>query len=470
MTRTASRLASAGAVLVLFTLFAGEAIRDTVSWWGFAVWDGLVFLLLVGAAVAVRRRGALSGPERQADGRSGSLVRRLRDRGHGVVLLAAFLAWAVLSVAWSYYRGVTLLAIAVLLVTTFAAVVLYLWVGWPGVVRALAGALQAILALSLLFEFVVAAVIRHPILPVFPFDPSKGSDVPAAYYWSRGLLFEGGRIQGILGNANLLGFVALLALIVTACLLAAGRIRRDLGIAGIALAVATLALTRSSTVTVAAAASAVVLALMLLWRRTPTTPPQRRSGFWALVVVLALAAVGAVAANRALLSLLGKSDDLTGRLDIWTAVSGLVAQRPVLGWGWISYWVPGTKPYEGLAVRKGVQYLQAHNAFLDVTVQLGVIGLLLFLAFLVAVCVAVARSGRIARAGAGPSDWVFDRVLPALLLTALLAQALAESRLLVEGNWALLCLLALSAGRREAPKPASSLATPAAAAPRESTP
>jgi exopolysaccharide production protein ExoQ len=40
--------------------------------------------------------------------------------------------------------------------------------------------------------------------------------------------------------------------------------------------------------------------------------------------------------------------------------------------------------------------------------------------------------------------------LPLLLLTALLAQAMAESRLLIEGNWALLAALsvALPWGRR----------------------
>jgi exopolysaccharide production protein ExoQ len=443
---------------VLFTLFAGEAIRDTGSWWGFAIWDGAVFVLLAAVAMGLWRskgglvarrplRGLLNLWDSAAAAGKWS---RLLDRR---VLLGAFIGWAVLSVVWSAYRPVTLLAIGVLLATTFAAVVLYGWIGWTSVTRAFAVALQAILVLSLLFEFVVAAVIRHPILPVFPFDPRRGDDVPAAYYWSRALLFEGGRIQGILGNANLLGFVALLALIVTGCLLVAGRIRRSLGIAGVVLAVLMLALTRSSTVILAGAACVVVLALMLLWRRTAGTPPQRRTGFWALLAFLVLAVVAGVAANRALLPLLGKSEDLTGRLDIWSAVGGLVSQRPVLGWGWISYWVPGTKPYEGLAVRNGVQYLQAHNAFLDVTVQLGVIGLLLFVAFLVAICVGVARSGAHGGPGAAtpPGDWVFDRVLPALLLAALLTQALAESRLLVEGNWALLCLLALSAGLRSAP-------------------
>ena len=77
---------------------------------------------------------------------------------------------------------------------------------------------------------------------------------------------------------------------------------------------------------------------------------------------------------NALLGLFGKSDDLTGRLDIWNAVIGLAAQRPWFGWGWVGYWPPWVEPFDGLAVRNGVEYLQAHNAWLDVWLQLGIVG------------------------------------------------------------------------------------------------
>ena len=60
------------------------------------------------------------------------------------------------------------------------------------------------------------------------FAPTPGGRVDPIEYWSRNNLFEGGRIQGIVGNANLLGPLCLLAIIVFAIRLAAGAPRRAL--------------------------------------------------------------------------------------------------------------------------------------------------------------------------------------------------------------------------------------------------
>ena len=439
-------------VLTFFTLFAGEALRNTLSWYGFAAWDGAMLVtLVVVAIVRARRAGTRAAP---LLGRRPPLP---------TLLVGGFVLWAALSLLWSNYRLSTLLALVILLVTTLAAVLLHRWIGWAGITTALTTALHIILGLSLLFELGVALLIGRPILPVFPIDVEPGMKIPQAFYWSRALLFEGGRIQGILGNANLLGFVALLALILTACLLVGRRMSPVTGIGGLALAALMLALTRSSTVIVAAAACVLVVAMMLLWRRGSHG---HRGAFFAGGVVLVVLAGVAVAARGPLLALAGKSADLTGRLDIWNAVAGLIAERPILGWGWVSYWVPWVEPFSGLAVRNGVEYLQAHNAYLDVLFQLGPVGLVLFVGAIVATAVSIGRDGVLpdvargnaaivgaweaderrapAEDGEGMRMFVLARILPALLLTALVTQALAESRLLVEGNWAVLVALALA--------------------------
>ncbi|MCU1438812.1 MAG: exopolysaccharide production protein [Naasia sp.] len=433
---TRQRLQRWWGTAALFTLFAGEAFRNTLSWYGFAAWAAVIFGL-GGAILAELLR------ERPVPARS--LL-----RSPAVVLLGAFVTWATMSLIWSDYRGATLLAVLVMIVTTLTAATLLATLGWRGVVDALLRALLAIVVLSLLFELIVA-LVGQPVLPVFPINVEPGGEVPASFYWSRAELFDGGRIQGILGNANLLGFVALLLVIVTGCLLAGGAVRRGTGWAAIILAAGTLALTRSSTVLAAALATGVVLLLAVLWRRN------RIAGAVALVAaVTALASAGSVAAPL----IVSASDDLTGRIDIWTTVGGLFTERPVLGWGWTSYWQPWVPLFQELAVRKGVVYLQAHNAYLDVAFQLGALGLLLFLGLVVGTCVAVARNGLPARADfrAGTrrlaesaseaptahGDWYLGRLLPGLLLAALLTQALAESRLLVEGNWALFCVVVLA--------------------------
>jgi O-antigen ligase len=106
----------------------------------------------------------------------------------------------------------------------------------------------------------------------------------------------------------------------------------------------------------------------------------------------------------------------------------------------VSYWVPWVKPFKGLAERKGVEYLQAHNAWLDVWLQLGIIGLVIL------ICLVVTTFGRawiaaVDRPRFGIADtapYSALTLLPLLVLAALIAQSAAESRLLVESGWMLL--------------------------------
>jgi exopolysaccharide production protein ExoQ len=414
------------ATLVFFSVLAGQFWRNLLGWWGF----GAIALIIVAGSIwfLVSMKPAWTW--------------RTFPKS-----LAAFMVLATLSVAWSAYPGASALGITLQWITTLAALFLAFCLSWTELVRTLAVALRLILGLSVLFEAVVAVIIGHAVLPFWVEYTGK---IPAAFYWSRGLLLEGGPVEGIVASRNLLGFLALLALIVFAVQLAAGTVTRGAGTFWVALAVGMLWLTRSATVTVALAA--VVLALLFaLWARR--VPPLGRRGLY-LTAGLGAAAVvtGAVAFSSTLLGLLGKSEDLTGRFDIWNRVIDLAGQRPVQGWGWVSYWAPWVEPFDGLAVRKGVQYLQAHNAWLDVWLQLGILGLIVFGALAASTLwrswfLAVDRP----RLGiADTSPYSVAALLPLLLLVALLAQSLAESRLLVESGWVLLLVLAVKTKRPSA--------------------
>ena len=69
---------------------------------------------------------------------------------------------------------------------------------------------------------------------------------------------------------------------------------------------------------------------------------------------------------------LNRSDDLTGRAtDIWPVVLAMAAEHPILGVGFGNAWF-----LEGeLSLAVGVE--QAHNGYLDVYLQLGLVGCLL---------------------------------------------------------------------------------------------
>jgi O-antigen ligase len=284
---------------------------------------------------------------------------------------------------------------------------------------------------------------------VAPNFTDYGDDAPMAFFWSRGLLFQGGPIEGIVASRNLLGMIALLGLIVFGSLLAAGSIRRAQGIGWLVVAGAVMLLTRSATVILVAVVVLVALGFAL-WARK-VGPDRRRGVYWAAAGALVASAALLLVFWNALLAVFGKSDDLTGRLDIWNAVIGLALERPWFGWGWIGYWQPWVEPFDGLAVRNGVEYLQAHNAWLDVWMQLGIVGLVAFASIAVG---ALWRSWFLAvdrpRDDAGlPLPHSAAALVPLLLLVALLGQSLAESRILIEGGWLLLIAIAWSTKQRQ---------------------
>jgi exopolysaccharide production protein ExoQ len=80
-----------------------------------------------------------------------------------------------------------------------------------------------------------------------------------------------------------------------------------------------------------------------------------------------------------LFSLLGKDVTLTGRTEIWDAVMTSIAKRPFLGYGYQAFWL-GFKG-ESYRIILTVTWAlgQAQNGFLDVTLEMGVIGLALVL-------------------------------------------------------------------------------------------
>ena len=392
-----------------FTLAAGDVWRYLLSWWG---WGAIIVIFVTLAVI--------------------ELVRSRVDVRRMPLLLFATLALMVLSIAWSAYPGASALGVVATLCTTVYAVFLATCFTWAELVDALARAMRIVLAASLLFELVVALFVRGPVTPLWV-DYSDLDKIPQAFYWSRDLLFAGGRIQGIVGNANILAMAALLSLIAEVARAVAGRGARAASAGWVLVAVLVIGLTRSSTVFVAGAAVAVVV--LFAWFARRGSGLRRIATSVGLLVVIALGVAGAFLFRGPLLQLLGKSDDLTNRFDIWAIVTNLAAERPVAGWGWVSYWAPWVEPYDDLVVIKGVTYLQAHNAWLDVYLQLGIIGLVVVGLFVLTTLV---RGWSYALDG--PRD---AALVPLALLVAVLVQGLAESRLLIEIGWALLVLVSI---------------------------
>lgn len=417
-------LAFAG--FTFFTLFAPDFWRNAISWWG---WGAAVLLCLAGSIVFLIRARP-----------------RVPARKWPKTLLL-FLLLCIVSIAWSSYRPETVVAAVAQLATTTAAAFFALCLSWQQILRALGAAFRWIIGLSLIFELIVSLVIRHHILPLFTTYQYPSGKLPNAFYWSRDLLLHGGQIQGIVGNSDILGMITLFALIVFGIQLADRTVNRTAGIVWLVLAGITFLLTRSSTVTVALAVVVVVL-LFAWWGRS--VPQSRRVPVYVTAAaVIVVGAASVILFWGTITKLLGKSADLTGRTDIWDKVIHLAQQKPYFGWGWISYWAPWVEPFKGLAIRNKVEYLQAHNAYLDVWLQLGILGLVIF-ALLVLTVFGRAWFKAVDRApfdeqGVVRADVPYTAItlLPLLFMAALIAQSFTESRLLIEAGFALLAMFSI---------------------------
>lgn len=427
---TAPRRASAldwfGA-FAFFVVLAGDVFRYGITWFG---WIAVVLVTVAILGILLARRW------------------HEVNRDQLPYPLFVFCGLTVLSIAWSNYRLFTLAGSFATIITVIGGVSLAIILGRERLLWALGTALKFVLGLSLVFEFIVSVFVRHPVLPWWV---NYGTEkIHPAEYWSRDLLFTGDRIQGIVGNSNLLGFAALLGLIVFAIQLAARTVRVGWGLFWLAVAALCILLTRSATVTVALVLVVVVWIVLYLIRRTPSETGRRRI-YLASLVVLVVGIIAAIVLRGSVLALLNKSQDLTGRTSIWGEVIRLAGQRPIGGWGWISYWFPGIPPFNQHKefVNGGVQLLQAHNAWLDVWFQLGIIGLLVFGGLMLSTTVrawilAVDLPFIAPRQRAAYSPLT---LLPILVLVALLAQSLAESRLLIEYGMLLVSVFAVTTKR-----------------------
>ena len=363
--------------------------------------------------------------------------------------LLLFVGLATVSLLWSAYPAGTALGLLRTWLVVVMALAIAIEYSWPEIVAGLASALRGVLWVSWLFEIIVAVVFRRPVVALVPpvgVSPDELVDPPKLLQWSRNelfALFDDGRLQGIVGNATIFAFLAILGLAVfIAEWMIAGRGARLVPSLSIGLAVASLLATKSATAIVAGLVAVVFVGAVLVVRRAADGRPRLLTRL-AIGTAAILAIVGAIALRGQLLGLLGRSSDLTGRVDIWATVMETAWQRPVAGHGWIGYWLPWIEPFDSLVYQHGVRQLQAHSAWVDVMLQLGLIGVLVFATLIVTT---VWRAGRlIERVPAGqPIGTIASATVPLALAGILVAQSFAESRILVESGLALLVIIAMA--------------------------
>lgn len=394
-------MARAFTLACLGTVFASFAIESLSS--AVTLSAVVAILCLIGAAILWVRRDELS-PLRIAPSS-----------------LLAFLVWALVSLIWSTDRGDTVFGWASLFGFAFLAITVGHIRDTLQTVRALGDTLRVLLALSLGVEILSGILIDMPI-------PVLGVE---------GLLAQGGPVQGIFGSRNMLGFVAVLALITFVVEWRTQSVKSPLAIGSIALAGALAFWSASPTVLVLAAAVGVVTAALTIVRHT--SHERRNLVQWTLGTLVAIGLVVAFVLRHQIIRLLDAGSDFSLRGDLWNTILDFVAIKPIQGWGWFGSWARGEYPFTYINFQLDDRHQSALNAFFDVLLQLGTAGLVLFLLL---GGIALIRSWLVASVRRS----VVYAWTPITLVT-LAVESMFESFTIVGAGWFMLVLCALRAGQ-----------------------
>jgi exopolysaccharide production protein ExoQ len=110
---------------------------------------------------------------------------------------------------------------------------------------------------------------------------------------------------------------------------------------------------------------------------------EARLGILTVGLLIVLVVVGFVTNFELILTSLGRDPTLTGRTDIWAVLLEKAGQRFWLGYGFQAFWSPGMDGEAAdLWYRNRYIVDTAHNGFIDILLQFGVVGLGIFFASL----------------------------------------------------------------------------------------
>ncbi|NKR74011.1 hypothetical protein GS492_15325 [Rhodococcus hoagii] len=237
--------------------------------------------------------------------------------------------------------------------------------------------------------------------------------------------------RGIFVHSNLFATVCALALVTLAVEWVIRPQSRKFTAVWIAVAGVTLWVTDSRTGQVTLAA-AVLVVLAVEWVKKRNS--RYRSVAVGVAGALGLAAL--VAENLSLSSLsmaMGRSADLTGRTEIWSATLREVERSPWLGGGFLTVWRDDSPVALRIRSSLGFRAAHAHNGYLDILLQLGIVGLVMFSAL---VFLLIWRSYR---------SYLRERtvyfVWPIAIGIALAVSNLSESRFTFAVAWLLMVTL-----------------------------
>jgi len=314
---------------------------------------------------------------------------------------------AFVSVVWSGVPLLTLRHSIALLGTTFFGVYLASRYSRQEILKLLVWTLGLIAVLSLGFAL---------LLPQY------------------GIQYENSKIawRGVYFHKNLLGNFMVLTAITSLLYAFSCRGKRLVGLILFGISVALLFLSTSRT--------ALVILLILLFLLSMIKILRGRYMRSISARILLILSVGSLAVwlthnMDIIFNILGRDTTLTGRTFLWQAVLGMIHKRPWLGYGYNAFWLGE----EGLSnsIWQSIHWRpdNAHNGYLDLWLQLGLLGVVFFaVSFITNLFKAITLVRR-------ENGWV--AMFPLLFLTCMLIHNITESTILFRNQifWILYVLI-----------------------------
>ncbi|MBD1919983.1 O-antigen ligase family protein [Microcoleus sp. FACHB-831] len=244
-----------------------------------------------------------------------------------------------------------------------------------------------------------------------------------------------GAVRGIYTHKNILGKVMVLSIIVFLLLATEAKKNRWLLWLGFSLSLVLIILAKSTTsiANLVIILTALQVYRTLRWRYELLFP-----------AIFAIATAGTsfylwfVANADALLGSVGKNTTLTGRTELWPAVLDMIWKQPWLGYGYKGFWVG----WEGESAYVWYTTMwtppNSHNGLLDLWLDLGILGVVIFLIGFWTTLVKSMAWVRLTRTSEG--------LWPLLYMTYMVQANMAESSLMIQNDifWVLYVAVALS--------------------------
>ena len=390
-------VAQALAWCIIGVAFGAPAIRRVIGTPGLVA---MLVTLVVGSAVVL-------------------IARRQYLDWHGLLPLSiiAFIAWCAVSVAWSGYPTDSLEGAFNLAVYAFLGLTVALTRDLIQIVRTTGAVLRVLLTASLALEVASGIIFDQPI----------------GFLGIEGLLANGGPIQGLFETRNLLGMVTSIALVTFVIEWRTRSVPKPVARYSITIAVLCLLFSGSPVTLIVVLVLAVASAALYGLRRA--RPEARRLLQGALLAVGSISLIVVYLLRTRIIDLLNAGSEFEVRYRLWLSVWNYIQIHPLEGWGWTGSWQTDEPPFNYIIWTVGREHTSALNAYLDVYLQVGLVGIF---AFVLLCGFAFLRSWLLA---SNRRSTVY--AWPALVLVALLATGMTESFLLSESGWLLLVICAV---------------------------